>query len=356
MSVEKSSVAMVRMAVVGVGALGRHHARILSGLEGVQLVGVADPQPEQGQAVAAQHGVRWVPDYRELLEECDALSIVAPTFLHHRIALDCLARGKDLLVEKPLTADVGQAEQLVETAARHDRILQVGHIERFNPAFELLCDSMTSVPRYIRAERLSPFPFRSLDIGAVHDLMIHDIELVLHLAGALPVRVETTGLRLMGAHEDTVQARLGFPDGCIADITASRVNPEARRTLGVWTSTESLSADLQSRQVSILRPTTALTQGPAMEDRLRAGENVTELKARVFGEFIEQEQLQAASTDALTAELEEFVQSVRQRNQPRVSAEQGFKAVRVAEQVLQSLLHNCVNARLGQPWEARPAA
>jgi len=339
----------VRVAVVGVGALGRHHARILAGMSGVELVAVVDPNAAQGQSVAQQHHTRWVADYHEILDDCDALSIVAPTFLHHQIASQCLQAGKDLLVEKPLTSDVTQAEQLTRLAQQHDCILQVGHIERFNPAFELLCDSLTSVPRYIRAERLSPFPFRSLDIGAIHDLMIHDIELVLHLTGALPVRCEAVGSRLMGAHEDMVQARLTFPDGCIADITASRVNPEARRCLQVWSSTESLTADLQSRIVTIQRPTETLLQGPAMEDRMRAGEDVTQLKAQVFTEFIEQEELQAASTDALTAELNEFVHAVRQREQPRVTGQTGLQAVQVAEQILQTLLFNCVNARSFEP-------
>lgn len=347
----------VQVAVIGVGALGRHHARILAGMPDVNLVGVADPHEAQGRAVAEQHQVPWVADYRELLDQCDAISLVAPTFLHHKIASDCLAQGKDLLVEKPLTADVRQAEELRELALKYDCLLQVGHIERFNPAFELLCDSLTSVPRYIRAERLSPFPFRSLDIGAVHDLMIHDLELVLHLAGGLPDRVEATGLRLMGAHEDTVQARLHFPDGCIADITASRVNPEPKRCLSVWTGTESVSADLQTRQVDVLRPTAELLQGPAMEDRLRAGENVTELKARVFEDFIEREQIQAASTDALTAELGEFIHCIRSRELPRVAADQGLNAVHVAEQVLQALLQQCVNARQTVlPSENRSAA
>lgn len=339
----------VRVAVVGVGALGRHHARILAGMNGVELVAVVDPNAAQGQAVAQQHQTRWAASYDEILDSCDALSIVAPTFLHHQIATRCLQAGKDLLVEKPLTANVTQAEQLAQLALKHDCILQVGHIERFNPAFELLCESLTSVPRYIRAERLSPFPFRSLDIGAIHDLMIHDIELVLHLTGAMPVRCEAVGSRLMGAHEDMVQARLTFPDGCIADITASRVNPEARRCLQVWSSTESLNVDLQTRTLTIQRPTDALLKGPAMEDRMRAGEDVTQLKSQVFTEFIEQEELQAASTDALTAELSEFMQAVRQREQPRVTGKTGLQAVQVAEQILQALLFNCVNARSFEP-------
>ncbi|MCG6157576.1 Gfo/Idh/MocA family oxidoreductase [Rubinisphaera margarita] len=345
----------IRMAVIGVGALGRHHARILAGMQGVDLVAVADPNAAQAQAVAEQHQTDWVTDYTEILDQVDAVSLVAPTFLHYEIAADCLARGKDILVEKPLTADVPQAQKLTELSLDHDCILQVGHIERFNPAFEVLCDSITSVPRYIRAERLSPFPFRSLDIGAVHDLMIHDIELVLHLTGSMPTLVESFGSRLMGAHEDTVQTRLHFAGGCIADITASRVNPEPRRCISVWTNTENISADLQTRSVSIHRPTSKLLNGPAMEDRMRAGEDVTELKTRVFSEFIETETVQASAEDALTAELQEFTECVRSRQQPRVDGKEGTMAVQTAERVLQSMLKNCVNHRAKAAGEARAA-
>ncbi len=345
----------VRVAVIGVGALGRHHARILANMEGVNLVGVADPNRSQAETVAEQHQTKAVTDYTELLDECDAVSIVAPTLLHHKIAIDCLSRGKDTLIEKPLTANVEQAHDLVEAAKQHGRIIQVGHIERFNPAFELLCESMTSVPRYIRAERLSPFAFRSMDIGAIHDLMIHDIELILELTGAMPISVDAFGARLMGAHEDMAQARLTFPDGCVADITASRVNPEPKRCVSVWTSTEAVHADLHIREVTCSRPTQELLQGPAMESRLRAGEDVALLREQVFGHFIESEKTKAADTDALTAELQDFVNCVRHRTQPRVDGTAGLRAVQVAELVLEAQLKNCVNPRVGQTSQSRAA-
>lgn len=345
----------VRVAVIGVGALGRHHARILANMEGVDLVGVADPNQQQAEAVAQQHQTKAVTDYTELLDECDAVSLVVPTVLHHKIACDCLSQGKHILIEKPLTADVAQAEELIEVAKKHERMIQVGHIERFNPAFELLCESLTSVPRYIRAERLSPFAFRSMDIGAVHDLMIHDIELVLELTGAMPVSVEAFGAKLMGANEDMTQARLTFPDGCVADITASRVNPEPKRCLSVWTSTEAVYADLQTREVTCSRPTEQLLNGPAMEDRIRAGEDVAVLRDQVFGHFIETEKNQACDADALTAELQDFVNSVRERSQPRVDGIAGLRAVQVAELVLDAQKKNCLNPRTSQPAQTRAA-
>jgi len=345
----------VRVAVIGVGALGRHHARILADMEGVNLVGVADPNQSQAESVASQHQTKAVTDYTKLLDDCEAVSIVAPTFLHHKIATDCLSRGKDTLIEKPLTASVEQAHELVDLAKEYGRIIQVGHIERFNPAFESLCETMTSVPRYIQAERLSPFAFRSMDIGAIHDLMIHDIELVLELTGAMPISVEAFGTRLMGAHEDMTQARLTFPDGCVADITASRVNPEPKRCVTVWTSTELVFADLHIREVTCSRPTQELLQGPAMEDRLRAGEDVALLREQVFGHFIETEKTKADQSDALTAELQDFVNCVKNRTQPRVDGTAGLRAVQVAELVLEAQSKNCLSPRVEQKSQSRAA-
>jgi len=342
---EMGSNEIVKAMVIGVGALGRHHARILANMDDVELIGVADPNTQQAEAVASQHETRWVADYRDLVDECDAVSLVAPTFLHHEIARDCLSRRKDILVEKPLTADVDQAIELTDLAFEQDAVLQVGHIERFNPAYELLCDTLSSVPRYIRAERLSPFPFRSLDIGAIHDLMIHDIELVLDLMGTMPNRVEAFGVKLMGAHEDTVQARLHFPGGGLADITASRVNTEAKRVLNVLSETESVMADLQARTVTHHRPTDALLDGPAMEDRMRAGEDVADLKSQVFGEFIEVETIQAGDADQLTAELSEFVSCVRNRTRPSVDGTTALKAVKVAAQIRDAVQMNCIEPR-----------
>jgi len=352
---KKNNSETVRVAVIGVGALGRHHARILAHMDSVELIGVADPNQEQAQRVAREHQTKSVSDYTELLDQCDAVSLVAPTFLHHKIACDCLRRGKHTLIEKPLTADVQQARELLGLAKEHQRILQVGHIERFNPAFELLCESLTSVPRYIRAERLSPFACRSMDIGAIHDLMIHDIKLVLELTGAMPVSVEAFGARLMGANEDMVQARVRFPDGCIADITASRVNPEPKRCVSVWTSTEAVHADLQTREVTCSRPGEELLNGPAMEDRVRAGEEVANLKEQVFGKLIEIEKTKGSDSDALTAELQDFVSSVRDRHQPRVDGATGLRAIQVAELVLEAQEKSCISPRTSQKHQKRAA-
>ncbi|OYW20849.1 MAG: hypothetical protein B7Z55_06695 [Planctomycetales bacterium 12-60-4] len=216
----------VKVGVIGVGALGRHHARILSEMDGVELVAVADAHAERGREIAAKHGARWVSDYRQLLPDVDAVSVVVPTVAHLSVAADFLRARIPVLVEKPLAHNVEAGQALVDLAERHQTLLQVGHIERFNPAWKSAAPWCRE-PKYIRAERTSTFTFRSTDIGVVLDLMIHDLDLVLSLANS-PIRsVEALGIGVMGDHEDAVQARLVFENGCVADLTASRISPTA---------------------------------------------------------------------------------------------------------------------------------
>ena len=223
----------LKMAVVGVGALGRHHARILSELDAVDLIAVADTNAQTATRVAAQCGTDWVTNHAELLNRVDAVSIAVPTSAHLSVAIDFLFRSIPVLVEKPIAQDVQQAKQLVDLADRNDTLLQVGHIERFNPA-AVVASRHCGTTKYIRAERLSPYSLRSRDIGVVHDVMIHDLDLVLNLVDA-PIRaVEAFGVCIMGGNEDIVQTRLAFEGGCIADLTASRVNPTSKRSMQLW--------------------------------------------------------------------------------------------------------------------------
>src|SRR5262249_3802367 len=220
----EKSMAPLRMGVIGVGHLGKEHARVVAGLPGVELVGVADVNAEQAQAVARRLGTRAFVDYRPLLDLVEAVSVVVPTTQHAAVAGACLARGLPVLVEKPLAASPAEAEGLVALARRAGVPLQVGHIERFNPAFEEL-QGRPLQPKFTPGERLGGFPGRSLDIGAVFDLMTHDLDLVLALVRAPVVDVQALGVSLFGGHEDMAQARLRFADGCVADLAASRVSP-----------------------------------------------------------------------------------------------------------------------------------
>lgn len=324
----------LRMGVVGVGALGQHHARILSHLDAVELVGVVDSRPEQGTAVAEKLGCQWFPDAEQLLGRVDAVSIAAPTFLHHEIASRFLVHEIPVLVEKPLAASVTEAEALVRLADQFRTPLQVGHIERFNPATAAAW-KLIDEPRYIRAERISPFTFRSTDIGVVHDLMIHDIDLILALVDAPVEKVEAMGIAVMGANEDAAQARLHFANGCIADLTASRICPNASRSHQIWSASGCTTVDFTTRKVEHFAPTEMLRYGtPPVERALEPGADINQLKADVFGKLIQVSRPRVSDEDALTAELSSFVKSVVQRVTPEVDGRAGLRAMQVADQVI----------------------
>lgn len=327
----------LRMAVIGVGALGRHHARIVSQISGVELIAVADPNEAQGRQVASAAATKWVADHRTLIDEVDAVTIAVPTGFHFRVATDFLENGIHSLVEKPLAADLTEAVQLVQLAERTGAILQVGHVERFNPAFQAaakLCDQ----PRYLRAERLSPFSFRSTDIGVVHDMMIHDLDLVLALVDSPVTRVEAIGMTLMGQHEDAVQARLTFENGCVADLSASRVHPTTRRATTIWTATRCLNVDFGSREVTWYSPSPRLLNGmPPVEQAQQPGADIEKLKQDVFGSFIEVHREVPPAQDALTAEITEFVDCVRSGLSPTVTGTVAIEALRIGERILGAL-------------------
>ena len=204
--------------------------RILAGLPDVELVGVVDVNGEQAQAIARTHGTRAFAVHWPLLNGVDAAVIAVPTTYHHAIARDFLSHGIPLLVEKPLTVTLAHAEELVALARQHQTMLQVGHIERFNPAFEEL-QRRPLQPKFVEVERTGPFTGRSTDIGVVHDLMIHDLDLLLTLVGRQVTTVDAIGAAVLGGHEDVVNARLTFANGCVANVTASRVSPGPSRRL-----------------------------------------------------------------------------------------------------------------------------
>ena len=336
----------LRLAVIGVGALGRHHARILSTLDGVQLVAVADPNESQAQSVATSCGCDWTADYRTLLGRVDAVSIVVPTFLHRAVATDFLQHGIPVLVEKPLAGNVADGRAIVDLADERGAALQVGHIERFNPAFERLA-AFGGAPKYIRAERLSPYSFRSMDIGVVHDLMIHDLDLVLSLVKSNIVRTEAFGVCLVGGHEDCVQARLTFANGCIADLTANRVCPGARRSLQLWTDNGCVTADLHQRKLTEFRPGDALLSGALPFELARQpGADIAALKSQMFEHFFQVTETSASDADALTAELSSFIAAVRNGATPAVDGHQALAALDAAAAVLDAVQHHA--------WDGTP--
>jgi len=343
-----------RLAVVGTGALGRHHARILANLPGAELVAVAEIDPAAGRRVAQEAGTEWVTDYRDLIGRIDAAVVAVPTGLHYTIAGHLLRAGVDVLVEKPLASNARQARELVGLARSRRAILQVGHVERFNPAFVAARARLQS-PKYIRSERFSPFSFRSTDIGVVLDVMIHDLDLVLTMVGQPVESVEALGISILGEHEDAVQARLRFRGGCIADLAANRVSPVAKRSMQVWSRANCLQLDFAARQLSVYSPTAALRYGPSPVERARQpGANVEALRASVFGTYIATEEPAVPSHDPLTEELADFARAVALRCAPAVTGQQGLEAVELAERILQAVARSQASDQPG--GDASPLA
>ncbi len=240
------------MGVAGVGAIGRNHARVLASLPGVKLAGIFDVDHARAAELAAEHGTRAATSLEELASWTEAITIATPTLYHYETGKKLLEAGKHILIEKPITDNTEQALELAALAKAKSLVLQVGHIERFNPVMSLLEERLTS-PRFIEAHRLSPFPNRSIDIGVVLDLMIHDIEIVLNLVRSPVESIDAVGVPVLTRREDIANARLRFANGCVANLTASRISPERLRKLRVFQGDAYLSLDYQAQEGKIYR-------------------------------------------------------------------------------------------------------
>jgi predicted dehydrogenase len=360
----------LRVGIVGVGHLGRIHARLISRLESFSLVGVADPVEANRRQVAEEYHTQAYARHDELLEQVDAVVIAAPTQLHHQVALDFLRRGIHVFVEKPLAANARDAGEMVETARRHLAVLQVGHVERFNPAWAGALPHVRD-PKYIEAVRCGGFTFRSTDIGVVLDLMIHDLDLVLSLVQAPLVCVEALGISIFGRHEDVANARLVFENGCVASLSASRASQTPARTMHIWSQRAFASLDFNARSANIVRPSETLLRREFDVEALTPEQKLY-YREHLLAEHLPIERIEPKPSDAITAELEDFADSIRNGRTPRVSGEQGRDAVAVAEAILASIGRHAWNARADGPvgplaipaqrvirgphWAAKPAA
>ncbi len=327
----------LKLAVVGAGHLGRIHAKLLGEIPDVELVGVVDLVEAAREKVAADNHTKAYADHREILSQVDGAVIATPTRFHHAVALDFLRQGTPLLIEKPLAADLAEADELVLTAQRHGALLQVGHIERFNPAFTV-ARAHVARPRYIEAVRASTYTGRSTDIGVVYDLMIHDIDLVLSLVKAPLASVHAVGTAVLGSSEDVAQARLEFSDGCVANLSASRVSFTAapRRQMQLWSERGFAAIDFGTRTANVVHPCEAVLARTYDYNRLTAEERGA-FKDQLFSEILRVEPLEVESRNALLDELHDFVGSIRQQRQPQVTGSDGRDAVAVAESILQSI-------------------
>ena len=243
-----------RVGVVGVGHIGKNHARLYAELSSGQFTAIYDTDRAVAEARAAEFGVKAAASLEEFAEEVDAASIATPTSTHFEIARELLTRGKHLLVEKPIADNTAHASELAELAAAHDLVLQVGHVERFNPVLSALEKRLTN-PRFIEAHRLSPYPNRSTDIGVVLDLMIHDLEIILHLVRSPVETIDAVGVPVLSRREDIANARIRFENGCVANITSSRISPEQMRKIRVFQEDVYLSLDYQTQSGEMYRRT-----------------------------------------------------------------------------------------------------
>ncbi len=344
--------ARLRVGVVGVGHLGQHHARVYAQTPGVELAGVADKRIERAREVAARHGVRAFGEPADLVGRVDAVSIATPTEFHHAIAKIYLEAGVPVLVEKPMCKTVAEARDLVEVARRKGVPLQVGHIERFNPAVVAIRPRIED-PRFISCDRISPFSFRSSDVGVVLDLMIHDLDIALHFARSPVVDVEAVGVPVIAKTEDVAHARLRFASGGMAVLTASRVSIKKMRKIRVFQRSGYISLDYEAKQALVYRKRPGFEFGEADLAAIDSTMPPEALQALVFSQFIELEELSMEAAEPLRLELESFVASVRSGREPEVSGEAGLTAMEVADRIVASLNENLAAAREGHPAGVR---
>jgi predicted dehydrogenase len=336
--------AALRAAVIGVGAFGRHHARIFHemGGEDVRLVGLVDLDVEGPRPIADSLGVPLVSSVDELPGGVDVVSVAVPTTAHRRVAEPLLRRGVHCLVEKPIAGSTADAQALVNAAESAQACLQVGLVERFNPVTAAL-DRLGDAPIYVEVHRLAPFPARALDVGVVMDLMIHDLDILNHLVGEEAQDVRAVGVCISGEHEDVVNARVTFPSGCVANLTASRVSDQRMRRIRIFTRSGYLSLDYDGREARIVRPRRRKIAG--------WGEQIADLAARpallddtrtsgrrpAFEELLRTERLRIDDAEPLRAEIESLVDAVRHGRRPSVCGVDGLRALGLAERILASI-------------------
>ncbi|HCE05297.1 MAG TPA: oxidoreductase [Verrucomicrobiales bacterium] len=332
---------VVKVAVLGVGGLGQHHARIYTEMEqagDVEFVGLYDPNLERAREIAEKNGVRALESMEAALEQADGVSIVTPTVTHHELASKFLKAGCHVLVEKPITDEADQAAELVQLAQEKDRVLQVGHVERFNPVFDYL-QSVAKEPRFIETHRLSPYPARSMDIGVVLDLMIHDLDIVLAFVDSPVKEVDGVGVPVLSASEDIANARLKFENGCVANLTVSRVSPERMRKIRVFSGGETtsyVSLDYQKQEGYIYRIAADGAEESSLWQKLLHAKD-SAIVSEFGGKKVVREPVPIAKDEPLKLELQHFVECVRERQTPKVSGEAGRQALEVALEITRQI-------------------
>lgn len=317
----------IRVGVIGVGDFGRNHVRVFHELAGAELIGIHDADPERSRQIAAEFGTESFSDINQLAEQIDAASVAVPTILHAPISSQLLQRGVDVLVEKPIASSRAEADELIAVAKKHGRILQVGHLERFNPAVAAV-RKIVNRPLFFEVHRLGVFSPRSLDVDVVFDVMIHDLDILLSLVDSPARDIHSVGIPVLTDKVDIAHARIEFESGAVANVTASRVSTERVRKLRFFQAREYVSVDYTRQDVTRIRVTGEGSQ-PA----------------------IDFEKLPTQPEEPLKAELRAFISAVRDRTSPLVDGEAGRRALDLAEQVMAGILEH---ARRVKPELAAP--
>lgn len=322
------------VAVVGVGHMGRHHARLYSELPQSRLIAVVDKDPARAAQCAGQYGAKALTSLDDLPDGIRAASVAVPTVHHPAVAEALMARGVAVLVEKPLAATVADAERLLACTRRTGVLLSVGHTERFNPVVRAM-QRLEVRPKYVESQRVSPFRFRSADVGVVADMMIHDIDIVLHMVRSPVVHVDAVGVAVLGRHEDVANARVTFASGAVANLVASRLALKTDRRIRVFSETAYLSVDYQSKSgIVVTRDANLDILALAKDKNL---DDLSQMANLDFGKMVKVEPLQVDDVEPLRAELEAFLESVRTGSPPPVTAEDGLAAVRLAADIVSAV-------------------
>jgi len=319
---------LIKVVVVGVGSLGSRHARIYSELPGVELVGVLDTDRERTEEIAAQYNCRPFTDLKDIPSSVEAVSVVVPTDRHYEVAGELMNRGYHLLIEKPITDDVSHARELLRLAEKSNLLLQVGHVERFNPGI-LEIEKIVKEPRFIECHRNAPFQPRGTEVGVVLDLMIHDLDIILYLVSSPVASLEAVGATVLSKHEDIANARIKFKSGCIANITTSRVSPAKMRKIRIFQDDAYISLDYMAQTAQIYRK--------------EAGRIIID-------------ELPIPRGEPLKLEMESFVEAIRLGGKPQVSAEGSLAALEVAVAVTEEVAKSekrlaKIQENPGEEWE-----
>lgn len=327
----------IRCGVVGVGRMGSHHTRLYAEADGVDLVGVVDTDEDRRRTAHERWGVKTFATVEELLaQNVDAVSIATPTLHHLAVSRPLLEAGVACLIEKPLAGDVEEARAIAETAERCGTLLQVGHVVRYDPVTLAIQAQSDITPRFIEVDRVSPMTFRSVDVGVVLDMMIHDIDVLMMLMGSEPEEVQANAVSVFGDAEDVCNARLTFPAGpdglcCVANVTASRLALKTERKIRLIREDAYVSGDFVKRCGTVVRKTANAKQLDAVRHRLEAGEDLSHLD---YLRLVKVEPLEVGDGEPLKLQMEDFLDALRDGRRPTVDVQAGFAAVRTAERIV----------------------